>query len=151
MTETTWTRVIQKPKPLIIARRATNDKSWGKNIRVPENPLGKVCHPAGPEAAIQQPAAEAPLSQVHVDAATGFDMRKVLGLQPRLFDTAIMAEGAVYLDLCLIFLLFRFSLLKQGVLTRVIPQCRRYFPAAPYEKHLTCACASFATARKGQY
>lgn len=119
---------------------------WQKLWEEQENPLEKVCHPAGPK-----PAAEAPLSQVHVDAATGFDARKALGLQLRLFDTAIMAERAVYLDLCLIFLLFRFSLLKQGVVTRVILQSRRYFPAAPYAKHLTCACASFATASKVQY
>lgn len=128
---------------------STKSNKWQKlreKQKSPENPLGEVCHPAGPQPAIQQPAAEAPLSQVHVDT------RKVLGLQPRLFDTSIMAEGAVYLDLCLIFLLFRLSLLKQRVLiTRVIHQFRRYFLAAPYEKHLTCACASFATARKVQY
>lgn len=116
---------------------STKSNKWQKlreKQESPENAL-EVCHPAGPEPAIQQPAAEAPLSQVHVDTTTGFDTRKVLGLQPRLFDTSIMAEGAVYLDLCLIFLLFRFSLLKQGVLiTRVIHQFRRYFPAAPYKK-----------------
>lgn len=94
-----------------------------------ENHLGQVCYPAGPERASHQPAAEALLSQVPLNAATGFNTRKALGLQLRLFNTAIMAEEAVYLDLCLIFLLFRFSLLKQGVLMKVILQSRRYFPA----------------------
>lgn len=89
----------------------------------------------------------ATLSQVHGDARLQtLTPRKTLGHQLSLFDTA-MADGAVYLDLCLIFLLFLFSLSKRMVLTKIILQSRRHFPAAAH-KHLTCACASFATAKQ---
>lgn len=95
-------------------------KVKGIETKIQQNPLGKACLPAGLEPAVQQPAAAETLSQVHVDTT---DIRlwhgEVLGLQQNVFGTA-MAEGAVYLDLCLIFLLFRFSLSKGRVLTEVI-------------------------------
>lgn len=87
-------------------------KVEGIRTKRPENPLGKVDHPAGLGSAVRPPAA-CRLRTMWAPQTSDFDTGKALGLQLSLFNTATV-EGAVYLDLCLIFLLFRFSLTKQS-------------------------------------
>lgn len=83
-------------------------------------PRGTARHPAGLESALQhQSAAAAPRPLVDMDATglkpghgegvVGLQLRSPACLWPTC-DATAMAERTAYLDLCLIFLLLRFSL-----------------------------------------
>lgn len=125
----------------------------------PESLRGKACRPAGLESAVHhQSAAAVPPPQIDVDV-TGFrlETRRILGLRLgpssgcRLHQQS-QPRGTVYLDLCLIFLLFRFSLWNIVRVAKLHnPFSLGCMTATCVLYCLTCACASSSTVERNNF